>query len=112
MIRKMDGFSHGKTSNVACSPQWLSGPLRVSYEDQRMTYLTRAHRNEISIPTVLELSVMQIESSLLPKATTNFVYHYVFISPQFPLWHLRLSVTTATCTHFGVNSERARMLAR
>ena len=36
-----------------------------------MTNLTHANKNGIDIPTVLESSVVQIESSLIPRGVTD-----------------------------------------
>ena len=44
--------------------------LLQNWEDRQMTNLTHAHMNEIGIPTVLESSVVQIESSVLSLMST------------------------------------------
>ena len=63
-----DGFCDSKKPNIVSSPQRLPGPLRiVELEAQQMTNLTHTHINEIGIPTVLESSIVQIESSLISK---------------------------------------------
>ena len=67
LIYTVDGLCDGKTSNVASSPRRLSGPLRVvdlGGPTDGTANLTHAHMNDIRIPTVLESSVVQIESSL------------------------------------------------
>ena len=81
LICTTDGFYDGKTSNVASSPQRLSGPLRVvelgGPTDDKADACTQDSKCH---STVLDLSVVQIESSMIglsrPKNITAPTKHY------------------------------------
>ena len=61
-----NGFCDSKTSHVALSPRWLSGPLRVVKllrpTDDKVDACTHDSKCHLTVP---DSSVVQIESSIL-----------------------------------------------